>query len=52
MIAFSFLIQYSLHYWRKRIRLTGHINIMHMMTPFDHSIPAVRMEENGVHLSI
>ena len=26
------------------------INIMHIMTPFDHSIRAVRMKENGVHL--
>ena len=32
--------------------MTGYItcNIMHNMTPFDHSIRAVRMQENGVHL--
>ena len=30
--------------------LTGYVNTMHIMTPFDHSIRAVRMEENGVYL--
>ena len=33
----------------KWIHLTGYINTMHIMTPFDHSISAVRMEENKFH---